>query len=951
MRTLWAWLVPLLASGVLAQGIVAEEGGFSWRRDNAVVSFKDGVWTAGLQGGRAVHFFVFLWHDDYQYESLQGGVRDAGPELRDDGTLFLRGRFSAKEGSAPMGYSLSMTPVEEGLRVDCTFDKTDVLKLSSGIWLHVFADDTFTGEERVWGDPSWHGTVRAPQDGGVDRLLIELQDGYSLCLDPEDLKQASRETYGSGRGMRLNILSGDFPVGQPAKTSFTISFDALPERFPGVIMPSQEPLALGAVTPNATQVPLFEKLELSVDLAATYQNPYDPEQVALDAAFTTPSGRDVTVPGFFMVRQSRRIVDDTEIMSPEGNGVWCVRFAPTEVGRYTWRLSLRDATGQVSGGEGSFEATAGVSDGFVRKSRVDPHYLAFDSGKGYFPVGHNLPIYHTSGQLGDEGMRRFAAAKENYNRWWMCSYGFGIEWMDKLGWYRQDAAARIDLSLDVAAELGLYYMMCMDTHQDFREGGWERNPFNAKNGGPCETVAEWFTNETAKDYYRKRLRYTVARWGYSPHVLCWEFGNEFEGWADSPNEIKLPWHREMADYLRSIDPFDHLITTSFWGHTGPPEFWALDDIDIVQTHLYTNNDGNSAEPVRRFCLHQWEAFDKPHIFGEFGIRSHGFRADHDPEGWGLHNSMWVGMCSLAAGAPMPWWHENYIDKLDLYFHFTSIADFAADLPFGTATWRPLRTSPPEYLDPNRPPDTRDAVILPTERWGRPEHSEFELLPDGTPAEGNPQQLLQGLGHRDLKNPPTFTVTYPQPGQFIAHIHNVSNSGLLRIWLDGEQVLEREFPCAEGLGQSSVYRDTWDLWETTYDEDVVIQVPAGRHTIRLENFGKDWIRVNRYTFTGCKVIDRPNLLVAGMQSDDVSILWLQNGDSSWFNHAGHGEVGQVDPCRLAILGLPDGQYELQWWSTWKAAPARTERLRSSDGRLPIVLEALATDVAVKIRPAD
>ena len=110
-------------------------------------------------------------------------------------------------------------------------------------------------------------------------------------------------------------------------------------------------------------------------------------------------------------------------------------------------------------------------------------------------------------------------------------------------------------------------------------------------------------------------------------------------------------------------------------------------------------------------------------------------------------------------------------------------------------------------------------------------------------------------------------------------------------------------------------------------------------------------MNRYTFTGCKVIDRPNLLVAGMQSDDVSILWLQNGDSSWFNHAGHGEVGQVDPCRLAILGLPDGQYELQWWSTWKAAPARTERLRSSDGRLPIVLEALATDVAVKIRPAD
>jgi hypothetical protein len=41
-------------------------------------------------------------------------------------------------------------------------------------------------------------------------------------------------------------------------------------------------------------------------------------------------------------------------------------------------------------------------------------------------------------------MRKFAAAGENFNRWWMSSRGFGIEWTDRLGWYRQDVAARID---------------------------------------------------------------------------------------------------------------------------------------------------------------------------------------------------------------------------------------------------------------------------------------------------------------------------------------------------------------------------------------------------------------------------------------------------------------------------------------------------------------------------
>ncbi len=189
--------------------------------------------------------------------------------------------------------------------------------------------------------------------------------------------------------------------------------------------------------------------------------------------------------------------------------------------------------------------------------------------------------------------------------------------------------------LDLAGELGLYYMMCMDTHQDFRERGWERNPVQRRaTAARAKRPRDWFTNPTASELYKKRLRYTVARWGYSPHVLCWEFGNEFEGWADSPDEIKLPWHREMSDYLRSIDPFGHLITTSFWSNTGPEEFWELPNIDIVQTHCYTNDDGNVAEPVRRYCLHQWKRFAKPHIFGEFGIRSHSTHGRQGPQGLG-----------------------------------------------------------------------------------------------------------------------------------------------------------------------------------------------------------------------------------------------------------------------------------------------------------------------------
>jgi len=719
--------------------------------------------------------------------------------------------------------------------------------------------------------------------------------------------------------------------------------------------PMRKPLAIGNVTPNATKVGQYEKLELRVDLAASYGNPFDPDEVRLDAVFRAPSGAELTVPGFFMVRQKRTIEGGRETMAPEGEGFWAIRFAPAETGRYAWRLKLKDRSGATNlrsvpgGGEGSFEAVAGDNPGFLRQSKADPHYLAFDRGQRFFPISHNVPIYHTRGQLGDEAMRKLAAAGENYNRWWMSAGGFGIEWMDKLGWYRQDAAARIDLVLDQARELNLYFMMCMDTHQDFREQGWERNPFNVRNGGPCKSPAEWFTSPTARQFYKNRLRYTVARWGYSTNVLCWEFGNEFEGWDNSPNQIKLPWHKEMSEHLRSIDPFRHLITTSFWGNTGPEEFWDLPGIDIVQTHCYTNDDGNVAETVRRYNLHQWKRYNKPHVFGEFGIRSHSTTADKDPQGWAIHNGLWSGLFSFCAGGPMPWWHENYIDPLNLYFHFTALERFAKDVPLGTAKWEPLETGPPKFTDKARKPETRDAIVIAQNRWGKPEHNEFVLQSDGQ-VQGDrlPLQLLHGGGHPDLKNPPTFVVNYPQAGKFIVHVGTVSSSGLLRVWIDDRLALERALPCAEKLGKKSVYQAQWKLWETTYDEDLAVEVPAGRHRIRIDNFGKDWVGVTKYTFTGCKVLDRPNVLVCGMKSPRLAMLWIQNRESCWYNH-GQGKVGEVGAFTLSVLGLANGRYRLEWWETWKGSPGRIEQAEVRDGRLTLDLPPLASDTALKIRP--
>ncbi len=941
-------LCLLLPAAASAQRLDADGDAFVWRNGDETIRVNGASVSAGLAGGPSLSWQMVLWHDDWVYESQTGGLVESGPTLVADGSMAISGAFSTTDDAPAVLYSQTVTPSETGINVRCELRKSGELRLPRGVLLHVNPDDRFTGSEMVWGDPSWHTTQGKVASGPVKRLLFELREGRSLALIPSAFRAAEKDTYGNSKAYRLGMVARDFEVGETVVAEYAISFDDMPSTFPGDVEPMVANLAINSVGQSATKVGLYEKLELTVDLTGTYDNPYDPDEIALDAIVTAPSGKTQAVPGFFMVEQDRAVEDSHELVVPRGNGVWKVRYAPTEIGRHRYVLRLRDSSGVLEAPAGSFRATRGSSKGFVRPSEVDPHYMAFDNGEGYMAIGHNLPIYHTSGQLTDEALRRYAEAGENHNRWWMSSSGLGIEWMEDLGWYRQDNAYRMDYALDLAEELDLYYMLCMDTHQDFREGGWLKNPFNAINGGPCETAGDWFTNEEAREFYRKRLRYTVARWGYSPRVLCWEFGNEFQGWADSPNEIKLPWHEEMSDYLAKIDPWRHMITTSWWGGTGPREFWALPNIDIVQTHCYTNDDSNVAIRMRQYGMHQWETFDKPHIFGEFGIRSHSTTADKDPEGWAVHNALWSGLLAFNAGPPMPWWHENYIDKLDLYFHFGSLANFVDDLPFGTAEWSLLDVSGVEFADPNHVPDARDAEIIPMQRWGKPEYAEFVLGSNGLlVGDLAPQELLQGTGHEDIKNPPTFIANYPTGGEFIVKVGVVSNSGLLRVWIDDEQVLEREFPCGEGLGLGSTFRETWDLWETTYNEDISIPVPAGEHRIRVENFGDDWIKVRGYAFTDCTLLDSPDVIAVGMRAEDAAIVWLQNRTSSWYNHAGNGEVSPVDAFTVD-LELANGKYDIEWWETWRGSIDRTETATVKDGLLTLNLPGLEAVVALKLR---
>ncbi|NLF19440.1 MAG: DUF5060 domain-containing protein [Lentisphaerae bacterium] len=891
----------------------------------------------------------FHWHDAWVYERLDRGTLTAGPALGEDGVLRLSGLWGTTAPAPPLSYDLELRPQADGVEVVLTAGKTGDLRLTAGLWavLTLPRDASAPAGRLVHAEPGPSAPIGRALDGHFRRLWVGTPGQAALCLTPRRLATARTRLAEHAQSMELTLRRQDFPLGETATVALRLHEAAMPTPAADPSMPSRAALALRGVAAQPEAVPLYGAVDLRVDLDASWDNPYDPDDIALAARVTTASGRQYDLPGFFMVPHRREVDDGIEIMTPAGPGEWHLRLAGTELGPLRCEVTVRDRSGEARLALPPMTVVPSEHPGFIRVSRVDPHYLAYDSGAPYLPIGHNLPIYPTAGQLVDEALGKMAAAGENWNRWWMSQRGLGLEWESRLGWYRQAQAAQLDTAMTLAQQLGFAYMLCFDTHQDFRQDGWKANPFNTAQGGPCATPAEWFTHPEARRHYRNRLRYTVARWAASSAVQCWEFGNEFEGWADTPHAVIIDWHREMAAHLRALDPYGHPITTSWWSTTGPETCWQIPEIDIVQTHCYTNNDRNVAEIVREFCLKQRRDFQKPHIFGEFGIRSHDTTADKDPHGWALHNAFWAAVASGCDGIPMPWWHENYIDPLNLYGHFTAIRRFTAGLPFGTAVWRPLEVTA-DYVDAPAEPPRRDAVLVPAAGFRRRAVDTFTLAPDGTV--NDPQELLallHGSGHGDLRRPPTFVVRYPSAGRFVIHVDRVSSHGHLRVHLDGATVVDRELPCGEGHGKSWLYRPQWQLWESSYDEEIAIDVPAGEHRIVVENLGKDWIRVGSYRFEGCRLLLKPNLLTAAMATDREAILWVQNRESTWSNH-GRGAVPTVPAATVTLQGLPDGPVAIAWWETWEGREQSTATDVVRNGRLELRLPPLRTDLAVRLR---
>jgi hypothetical protein len=272
----------------------------------------------------------------------------------------------------------------------------------------------------------------------------------------------------------------------------------------------------------------------------------------------------------------------------------------------------------------------------------------------------------------------------------MPSWALGIEW-EKPGVYRLDRAWELDYILEQCERLGIYVKLCLENFRRFDEGP---NPYDVRNGGPCKTVRDFFVKPEARELFKRRLRYIVARWSYSPAIMAWELWNEIncvDGYGQYRSDV-WAWTAEMCQYIRSIDPNRHLTVNSLGSSYLEDELWTLPEMDFVQMHGYYGWSGYDETRDMAGFIPTWlrkiNKYGKPYLFAEFGIIREKPEprelCDRDREGVHLHNGMWAAALSGAAGGAMLWWWDSYVHPMNLYPRLASLATFAKDVPWHKA---------------------------------------------------------------------------------------------------------------------------------------------------------------------------------------------------------------------------------------------------------------------------
>ncbi len=704
-------------------------------------------------------------------------------------------------------------------------------------------------------------------------------------------------------------------------------------------------LRIDHVTPPSEQPAQYERYELRFDVQGDYANPFDPDQVRVDAQITRPDGSLITVPAFYMMpfeaADGRTRLEAKVDYRSTGNGGWRLRYAPTQAGRHKVVLaaSMPGRKQQVQSEPIEFNARAAAHPGYVQVSKANP--LFFENGGDgtlFYASGVNLPWTRTRKMAPYTGKPEMhyehyfakASGQMSATRVWQCHYGW-IEWTPRpgepatnswsgyagLNYYNQMVASAFDRVFEMAEESNIRVMLVLDDnnehHADVTPHSWDKNPYNRINGGPCEKPSDIFTDAEARRAYRNRLRYVMARWGYSPALWSLNSWNDCRGLSPGV----LPWFVEMHGYVHDL-------------------------VGDWRPVIYGTNYRDEAQFVSDYAQAEVATLvpGKPNVIQE-GYFS------HDPA-WFVDTLRFVLWSNLArgVGGVMVWPHP-LVDGTDSWGEFRAIVSFVEGLPLHQREFSPVDVQVVSAsIDGTAPLRAIGlAAYGDVDRWGeKATRDRFDIDPKGG------SQFLEGMASKlygqrpdrlQWRTTPTFVFDLPAAGSMILEISDMSGDGLHLVVSDnGKQF--KNVPL-EGTGRRPPTREQHFLR---------FPLEAGSHelTFSLEGPESDWLGIRRMMLAYHETQPQRILDASGLSDGKRAMLYIRNATG--------GEMTQtvleqalvpVKDATIAVRGLEAGEYGVVIFDIEQGGAVSEHNATVSDGSLQLTIPAVNGHLAVKILP--
>ena len=699
----------------------------------------------------------------------------------------------------------------------------------------------------------------------------------------------------------------------------------------------------------------FGVFQADISVSATYTNPYDYSDVNVYAVIDHASVKD-TVDAFWFQDYLR--ADTLHNLSPTGTPHFRLKYSPLITGTHSYKIYVIDNTGTDSSNVFSFNAQPSSYDGFLKKS--NGNYLQFTSGKSFPVVGLN--IAYTQTYFFPEMENHLAgmhANNSNTIRKWFSGPFYGLEWKNNeaigntvyngLMQYNQKKAWELDWLLNECNQKNIYLLLTLLIHNEVLTTAngpqWQNNPYNSVNGGPCNTLIDYFTNQQAINYQQNLIRYVISRYGYSKNIIAWELENEINNtdnfYTDANVRSAVRSRGDSIIYeINKRDINKHLITTSYGGFNYwdvqqnldvDSLRWISPKMDFTTYHRYDDypyytGEENFFYKFNHVTNKYISDFFKPALIGESGrslFEDSQLSNSLDSTGIRVHNTINGTAFSGAMGTSLEWeWYGHILAK-NLYFHYKQLNPVLTKYDLVGDNFKPT-----DSIEVTRGDGVRTIKIIPTAGgWTFPVNDTSFIIDSLGEIISDRNKLgivLYGsLANTQFRAPPTFNINYPIDGSFKVSCAVSSGTANLTIYVDNILVYDQPAPT---------------------NHTATIPITAGVHFIRVDNSGSDWVNLNSFEFINAGNAAKASFLKS--QDNTKFIGWIFNQNYNAINISNTGFPTVVKDAKLMVVA-PVGLYDVTYTNTITGAIISKVQVNNSSGVVESSVPDLLWDAHISI----